>query len=158
MAGAFLTIELDDAAAQAAFERILSFADGERSRLMMGDIGEAMKTNTQLRAATERSPDGTPWARLSPKYAKRKAAKRPGVPMLRWDNHMLGDMFSWQLDPQDGAAVVGTNALWGATHQFGDPERNIPARPWLGLSDEDQTEIMDIILEHGRMALEGDAP
>jgi len=158
MSGAFLKIETDDVEAQAALDRLLSFADGERSRLMMSDIGEAMKTNTELRAATQRSPDGTPWVALSPRYAKLKAKLRPGVPMLRWDSHMIGDMFSWQLDQTDGAAVIGTNAQWGATHQFGDSGRNIPARPWLGLSDDDQGEIIEILLDHARMAASGDTP
>jgi len=40
------------------------------------------------------SPDGTPWAALSPRYAKRKERERPGVPKLKFDNHMLGDRLS----------------------------------------------------------------
>jgi len=32
--------------------------------------------------------------------------------------------------------------------QVGDPSRNIPARPFLGISDQDETEILDIIKGH----------
>ena len=35
-----------------------------------------------------------------------------------------------------------------ATHQFGDPERNIPARPFLGVSDEDNRFIVDTLARH----------
>jgi len=37
---------------------------------------------------------------------------------------------------------VGSNLIYAATHQFGDPARNIPARPFLGLSTDDRTEIL----------------
>ena len=47
----------------------------------------------------------------------------------------------------------GTDRKYGATHQFGDPRRNIPARPFLGLSDDDHREVLDILQEHLRDAL-----
>jgi phage gpG-like protein len=40
------------------------------------------------------------------------------VPILKFDFHMLGDMASWQTDGND-AVLVGTNAPYGAIHQFG---------------------------------------
>ena len=45
-------------------------------------------------------------------------------------------------------AVVGTNLVYGAVHQFGSAEgsdQNIPARPYLGLSDEDRADIGDLV-------------
>jgi phage gpG-like protein len=41
----------------------------------------------------------------------------------------------------------GTDKVYGATHQFGDATRNITARPFLGVSDEDETAILDIVNE-----------
>ncbi len=151
MSGAFFSIELNDEGMRAAFARLQSAVGGDGLRIALGDIGEAMKTATQARAAREESPDGTPWVDLSPKYKKRKAARRPGVPKLKFDGHLLGDMFSWQRDGDD-AVLVGTNAIYGATHQFG--RGGIPARPFLGLSEDDKTEILDILGDHLRTALE----
>jgi phage virion morphogenesis protein len=43
---------------------------------------------------------------------------------------------------------VGTNLVYGAIHQFGSngAEGGIPARPWLGLSREDEREITDLVI------------
>jgi phage gpG-like protein len=42
----------------------------------------------------------------------------------------------------------GTDRVYGATHQFGDPERNIPERPFLGVSSDDEREILEILSEY----------
>ena len=42
----------------------------------------------------------------------------------------------------------GTNLVYAATHQFGDPERNILARPFLGASGEDNRFIVDTLIRH----------
>lgn len=42
--------------------------------------------------------------------------------------------------------AVGTNEVYGPTHQFGDGNRNIPARPFLGLPDAD--DVLDIVENH----------
>ena len=91
----------------------------------------------------------------------------PGGDHRGEDPHRL--LAAPQLDPSDGGrlGVRGTNAKHAATHQFGDQGRtirarkaknlrfqvggqwvskkqvkvNIPARPFLGLSDEDMQEI-----------------
>ena len=40
-------------------------------------------------------------------------------------------------------SVAGTNLIYAATHQFGDPDRDIPARPYLGASGEDNRFIVE---------------
>ncbi len=40
---------------------------------------------------------------------------------------------------------LGTNRIYGATHQFGDPQRNIPERKWLGLSEADRRMIVEVL-------------
>ena len=44
--------------------------------------------------------------------------------------------------------AVGTNEAYGPTHQFGDDNRNIPAHPFLGLSDA--ADVLDIVENHLR--------
>jgi phage virion morphogenesis protein len=151
MSGTNITIEIDDAEVRAVFAHWQSFDGGEALRLVLGDIGEALKISTEERAKRQVAPDGTPWVELSPKYARRKEKKRPGLPILRRDGHLLGDMLSWQPEGND-EVVVGTNAIYGATHQFG--RAKIPSRPFLGLSDEDRSEIVTILAEHLTRALD----
>jgi phage gpG-like protein len=49
--------------------------------------------------------------------------------------------------------AVGTNLIYGATHQFGDEERGIPARPYLGLSDDDRRAVVRVLHIHIRRDL-----
>ena len=149
MAGSMLNIQLDDARFKVAFARLRDVVDGPGMRLALADIGEAMKTSTEHRAAREESPDGTAWIDLSPKYKRRKEKLRPGVPKLKFDGHMLGDMLSWQLDG-DRAVLVGTNSIYGARQQAD--------RPFLGISMDDRAEIVDILGSHLLRAAENRTP
>ena len=47
---------------------------------------------------------------------------------------------------RQGQARLGAYVLQGATHQFGDEDRGIPARPFLGLSDDDRVRIEDLVV------------
>jgi phage gpG-like protein len=150
MAGVSVTITVDDAEVQAMLSRLVEFG-GEPIQQALGDVGEALYTSTLERAALEESPDGVRWADLNPRYAKRKAKLRPGLPMLRFDNHMLGDMFSYQVG--DGFVDIGTGAIYGARQQLGGG--GITARPFLGESEQDATTLREILAEHLQGAIDG---
>jgi phage virion morphogenesis protein len=152
MAGNTAYLEVDDKAARAALDRIVRFGDA-RLFDFFRDAGQEMENRTRWRAERQESPDGIPWVPLSPRYQVRKNEKRPGAPLLKFDFHMLGDMFSSQIEGRD--LVWGTSAIWGATHQFGAPERGIPAREWLGLAAEDADALLDILSEHLAAAVAG---
>lgn len=67
--------------------------------------------------------------------------------MLVFDFHMQGDQLSYQVAGDN--LFVGTNAVYGARHQFGDDgDDGMPARPWLGLSPADEEEIELIVDDH----------
>jgi len=158
-------------------------------QLTLPDIGEYLLMATRERAARQVAPDGAPWQALSPAYQRWKARKRPGLPILKFDFHMLGDQLAYQVEGDE--LLVGTNAPYGAAHQFGATieiaprsqqvyfKRNkagdvgnlfvkksrsnfsqpvelpryfitIPARPWLGISAEDETEISTLIAERAQ--------
>lgn len=157
MAGAFLSIDVDERKVVDALSRLAAF-DGEAMPLALEQIGEYLLRSTRDRAELQIDPEGDPWAPLSPRYAKWKEKKRPGVPILKFDFHMLGDQLSWQIVGDE--LFVGTNAVYGATHQFGrevtlpDGTRAfIPARPYLGLSDEDAEEVTAILVDHLERAI-----
>lgn len=129
-------------------------------------IGEALTESTKRRFSTSLAPDGQPWAPNAPatilarlaevkgtvgkrgKLTKKGAAvvmaKKPLV-----DTELLQDTITWQAD--DTGAEVGTNRFAGeweggaAVHQFGSDDGTIPARPFLGLSSDDETTVLDIL-------------
>ncbi len=158
MAGARIELDVNTDTAAAALDFVSARLSPEGRKLLLSDIGEYLLRSTRDRGVDQVDPDGNRWRALEPSYARWKKKKRPGVPILKFDNHMLGDQLSWQLDG-DAAVLVGTNAIYGAIHQFGsrDPHRGIPARPWLGISDQDADEIVQLTQDHIRAALSGPA-
>lgn len=137
MTGARIEIQVHTGAASAALEGLSQQLDADGRQQLLSQIGYYVVRSTRDRAALQISPDGVPWAPLSPRYARRKAKLRPGLPLLKFDNHMLGNQLAWQLDGD--SVLVGTNAPYGARQQFGGG--GITARPWLGLSELDQEGI-----------------
>ena len=52
--------------------------------------------------------------------------------------------------PGDGPMHEGGEmpvAALAIVHEYGVPDRNIPARPFIGIGDQDRGEIMDIIAQ-----------
>lgn len=151
MAGASLDINLEisnAAEVKAVFESL-------QTRLadltpVFQDIGEAMLNVTRERFNSQTAPDGSTWQALSPGYAKRKPRNKDKV--LTLYGHLRGTL-NYQAGPRE--VRIGTPLIYGATHQFGDPRRNIPARPFLGLSSSDEQELLDILNEHLSRALGG---
>ena len=90
--------------------------------------------------AGEASPAGKAWAPLKPATVLDRERRRYGSgPTLE----RSGDLGARILADWDNtSAVAGTNVVYAATHHFGDDARGIPARPFLGVSDE----ARDVIL------------
>lgn len=128
MAGAQLVLDIVTDNIGQAISRLLGFFNGRGFDQALGQFGEYLVRSTRDRAAREEDPSGNPWAPLSPRYKKFKEKKRPGVPMLKFDNHMLGDQLAHQVIDHD--LIVGTNAKQGAIQHFGGSIQ-IPARSQL---------------------------
>ena len=58
-------------------------------------------------------------------------------------NDDLRDTLNYQADPQ--ALYFGTPLEYGAAHQFGRPEINLPERSYLGLSEADQQSVLETL-------------
>lgn len=157
MAGAKVTITVDDREVQALFARLTAF--GRNPMHEVGHaLGETVLRSTRERAARQVDPSGIPWRPLSEEYAKHKARKRPGVPILKFDFHMLGDQLDYQV--HDDFVELGTNAVYGAIHQFGGKtgrghKATMPSRPFLGVSDEDRERFGEILRDALDDALDG---
>jgi len=146
MAGANITIDYNaDAALASVFSLIGVLVDPTP---MFNDMGEALLNITVERWDTQASPDGVPWAPLSPKYQKRKDRLRPGAPILVYDNLLRGTL---RYQVVDGTLLFGTDRPYGASQQFG--RGGIPARPWLGTNAADDAQLVQIALKHLQLAL-----
>lgn len=143
MAGVSFEADLDLSEAQAALAN-LSTRDLDA---LTYEIGSLIEDQTKRRIMDEKTaPDGTPWAPWSDAYAE--SLKRPNRTnprsLLVGEGDLLGSIQNYTT----GETVqVGTNLVYGAIHQFGgEPVGiNIPARPYLGLSDDDAQEIEELV-------------
>ncbi|MBL0307669.1 MAG: phage virion morphogenesis protein [Chitinophagaceae bacterium] len=88
----------------------------------------------------------------------KQAAGRINVKPLV-DTGILQDTIRYQLTADGNGVEIGTNRFAGeweggaAVHQFGDKKGNIPARPFLGLSANDEREILDVLDRFMRQAI-----
>ncbi|MBI1626926.1 phage virion morphogenesis protein [Comamonas suwonensis] len=82
---------------------------------LLARIGEYLQDATRDRFKTQSGPDGTAWQALQPHYQRRKKQNKDKILTLR--GYLRGQIH-WQTDGDD-AVHVGTNAKYGAIHQFG---------------------------------------
>ncbi|MFK3859296.1 phage virion morphogenesis protein [Pseudoalteromonas rhizosphaerae] len=112
----------------------------------LGNVGEHLMLTHRDHFDEQHSPDGDPWQPLSPDYAKRKKKNKDKILRL---NDILRDTFAYNVG--DESLEFGTNMEYGAIHQFGGTSdmiprlAAIPARPFLGLSTDDEKEVIEIM-------------
>jgi len=138
MAGA--VVELD-VRALANFERLLDrVANFDRSQLLEG-IGALHESQVRRRITDEKTgPDGQPWQQWSDGYAETRPA---GKSLLQSEGALLDDIRYFV----DGdSAYVGASLVYARTHQEGDASRNIPARPYMGTSEENLADIREELI------------
>jgi len=145
-----IRIDIDDREVQAALRRLREKV-GDLSDTFR-DIGEHLLNATQARFDREIDPAGNPWTPLKPKTKASKRRKGYRDKIMQMRGH-LRDHLVMQADP-DGVEI-GTNRIYGATHQFGDASRGIPARPFLGISEDDTQYILDVLAEDLERVLNG---
>lgn len=142
MAGITLTVDLSHV--DRLFTDLAQTADDLTPA--MRAIGEYLITATQDRFDAQKDPQGIPWLPVSEDTKKRKR-----IDKILTESSRLRDSISYQAGPDE--VRVGTNTPYAAIHQLGGeagPKRaiNIPARPYLGLSDADLDLAAEIIRDH----------
>ena len=126
MAGTHITAVVDD---QAVRDKLAELAGQDKGDLL-ARLGAYLAGATQDRfeAPNPTAPDGTPWEKLKPSYAKRKKYNKDKILTLR--GYLSGGIHS-QPDGPD-AVQVGSNRKYAAIHQFGGdidmPERAATVR------------------------------
>lgn len=120
-------------------------------------FGEHLLRSHRRRFTPQVSPDGEPWAPLSPAY---RATKKRNVDKVLVLRGYLQGTIRYQVDAN--TLLFGTNRVYAAVQQFGArkgefgstsrgapiPWGDIPARPHVGLSDDDVQEGMRIIRDY----------
>ena len=146
MAG--VSIEVESAGLRRLEQRLAAIADAGARRSLLESVAAEIETQTHRRIrAGGPAPDGAAWPEWSDLYAE----TRHGGQSLLFGEGDLDD--SIQALVSADQAEVGTNLVYGAIHQFGGEEVGRPglrARPYLGLSSEDEADIEAIIDDWAR--------
>lgn len=137
--------------AEAAFERFAE-AGGDLSQ-PFEQIGQYMLEQTHRHFSQERSAEGDPWQALTEEYVHRPESSggRGGLehPILYWSGR-LEESIQYEASATDVA--IGTDLKpYAAIHQFGGTAGRgafIPARPYLGINQEDENKIADFMIDY----------
>lgn len=119
----------------------------------MAAIAAVMESATEAAFANQADPTtGVPWAPLSDTTKTQRSKKGS------WPGQILqvsgGLAASIESQSDSHSASIGTNKIYAPVHFFGAskgefgngaPWGDIPARPFLGLSSEDESDILDIL-------------
>ncbi len=144
-AGVRFGIHVDDVEAMAGLGRLLSRAGNLQPAFE--EIGSMLEASAQQRFEDHAGPDGTPWPELS---ASTKKTRGEGAELLR-DTKLLYDSISYMAT--DDEVAVGSHMVYARIHQLGGKagrgrKVKIPARPFLGASDDDLAEAANILMDH----------
>lgn len=155
MAGAFIEIKDNSPQVLDALQQLLRKTGNLEPAFR--DIGEYLLRSHDVRWRAAIDPDGNPWAPLS---AATLAKKRKNADKILVESGRLMNSLDYVASPD--SLLFGTNSIYGAIHQFGAeqgafgttsrgapiPWGDIPAREFIGISGEDEREILDIIHDY----------
>lgn len=177
-----ITITIDETHTLEAINRLVARM-GDMTPAMQS-IGEYLLGTTKRRFATSTSPDGVRWApnaettylrmieRASGAVRKDGRVNAKGAGLAINKKPLIGESrsLSTQIAPQAtrDSVSVGSPMIYAATQQFGAakgafgkdrrnhpiPWGDIPARPFIGLSDTDGDQVLTIVAEWLSQALQ----
>ncbi len=157
MAGLSAEITFDDRRVVEALDR-LRMLDRD-AKPLLDAIGTGLVASTEARFQSGTAPDGTPWAPLNPAYAE---FRRPGPTLVQSSALMRSITFRAGYH----TLRIGSPLIYAGVHQWGATIRpvrakalafqmgghlvlarkvTIPARPYLGISDEDEEMILETV-------------
>lgn len=141
------TINVNTEAVERAITELLS--KGEDLTAPWKSIGEEMVNRTQQRFRDKEAPDGTPWAANSPVTEKHKGHGR----VLEGKSNELAKQFSYSA--ASDSVEWGSLMVYAAMQNFGGTKAefphlwgDIPGREFIGLSDDDEDEVLAILADH----------
>ena len=143
MAGVTFTVDLDPALlADAA--AVLDRLGGSNLADISYKVGTLLEDRAKMRInKTKAGPDGTPWLPWSEAYDETRNHAKHSLLIESGDleesiqNYTVGDVI-----------MIGTNLVYARHQQLGSglDVGGIPARPFLGVSDQDRRDIQDLVI------------
>lgn len=115
----------------------LALGLGDLSPVMQA-IAAVVESSTRERFLTKEDPDGVQWQNLAPETIRKK--KDRGGILVDWNPLMK----SIEAQATAVSATVGTSQPYGKYHQMG---WGVPQREFLGLSEDDVTDIQELLNE-----------
>lgn len=148
-----IEVQIDTSGLTAALERLA--AAGTNPEPAWQEAGEYLVVSTKRRFADKQAPDGSMWPGNSPGT---QAAKGNDDPLIG-ESKRLGREIHYRA--KRGTLEWGSPMEYAATQHYGAekgafgqtegglplPWGDIPARPFLGLSDDDRREVTEILEE-----------
>lgn len=105
-------------------------------------LGSEMESQTRRRLSSEKTdPDGERWHEWSEAYT----AVRPRKGGLLDLDGGLVDSIAYETSSD--AITVGSSLIYALVHQDGDEEMGIPARPYLGVSDDNLDDLGQLVID-----------
>lgn len=116
------------------------------------ELEQRMLKRTQKRFLQEVDPDGKPWEPLALSTIKRKGHER----ILIRTGKMARDIQvikgrtakgsgTVRVNTGAGFAIGVPNTPYAKHHQYGQPSKNVPARPFLGITNDDIRSLLRMI-------------
>lgn len=148
------SVEIKDQAVTAALTRAAAQMDDMTPLFMR--IGDLLVNSTKDRFEAGMTPDGSKWAPKSQttlnRYGSPKSNRVDVRPLFGPSGMLSSQIYS---DEGDDYVAVGSNRPYGAMMHFGGSKAkfphlwgDIPARPFLGISEEDSVNIAGRIADY----------
>ena len=153
MAGTGLEVRIESEGLERLNKRLAEMTAGLKDfGPLLEGLGAEVESQARRRISEEKaSPDGTPWQPWSEAYGE---TRRGGHSLLEGEGDLL-DSIQYVVDGD--RVEIGSNLIYAAIHQHGGDDVGIPipARPYLGISPENEEDLVAIIDDWARQQLRG---
>jgi len=119
-------------------ERLNKLAGLDVQKDFLGDLGALVESQTRRRLSEEKeSPDGVAWVEWSDQYAN---TRHSGHSLLEGEGDLIDSIDNFV---ENNAVSIGSPLVYAAIQHAGGEEvgKDIPERPYLGLSEDNKKEI-----------------
>ena len=150
MSGSFVSVDIGELKELSAILNRSTLSSSDRAELMQGLGAEIVEQSRSRILETQEAPDGNKWQDYADSTLRGLKAKGlEKVVSLLNRSGMLDRSIKVRQSGQ-WSVLVGSAREYAGVHQWGYKPKNIPARPYLGLSSDDisdLTELAEIFLK-----------
>lgn len=119
-------------------------------QVLLEGVGEMLVSSTKQRFENEAGPDGTAWK------PSQRAQAEGGTTLTK--SAILKRSIDYKTTSDAVMVGAGSNLKYARIHQLGGKAGRgvmLPARPYLGLSDEDRADAQELVADFIKDALTG---